>query len=363
MPRPPRKKTAATWDDQDFPPPGPEAIHAPVELRQAVAAAGAGQPVHAACHLASALAADPREARALTLLEALIAAERDPATLFPLDGEQPSFALRAGRAYVDARQGRLAAALDTLYRVLAVRPEVDYHAWAGTWLEAEGAAASIDPGTVAPALHDWVVSFGGLTVSDPDRRALLERGLPVIDRLTAAHPGSDLMLLTRSVLLRKLGRLDEALAGAVRAVALRPTRPALVAEAMARRALGEVDGAVATFRRVLLIEPENLPVRLDIGDLLLDAVRPADALAAYDEVLERDDRHPWAFPSALYCRFLVEGSRRSLQQLRRLARTEPEPARACELLHQAEQARPAVPTVRPRAQRAPRAPKTPRSSR
>jgi tetratricopeptide (TPR) repeat protein len=312
--------TKTHWDDELFPPlPGAPAHD---DLAVALRALETGDLPHAAHHVASALGEDPNDAKALALFDRILDGAPDPLALFVLEGgdEPPSYALVAGRAYVHARLGKLTAALDAIFRVEEVRPELDYFAWAARWLEKPGAAASVAPNGVDEGIRRFVLRFRGTVVEDAQERGWLARGEPIVRALAEAHPKEGYLLTWYAALLRKTGELERAIATATAAYAADPSTATAVALGMAHRARGEMDEAIAAFQKGAAHDPKNPYVHLDIGDIRLDREDWAGALAAYEAALAIKPEEGWAEPSAMYCRYRIDGDAKHVKALEKLAK-------------------------------------------
>lgn len=58
---------------------------------------------------------------------------------------------------------------------------------------------------------------------------------------------------------------------------------------------------------------------IDIGDMLWEHGREAEALEAYEKVLAHEPEHPWALPSALLLRAQVKKDVTLLREFQRYA--------------------------------------------
>jgi tetratricopeptide (TPR) repeat protein len=310
--------TKTHWDDALFPPP---VAHAHDNLAVALRALEQDDLTHAALHVASALGDDPGDTKALALFDRILQKAPDPLALFVLEGEEPpSYALVAGRAYVHARLGQLTAALDAIFRVEEVRPELDYFAWAARWLEKPGAAASVAPNGVDEGIRRFVLRFRGMFVEDAQERGWLARGEPIVRALAEAHPKEGYLLTWYAALLRKMGELERATAIAKAAYAADPSTATAVALGMAHRARGEMDQAIAAFQKGAEHDPKNPYVHLDVGDIRLDREDWSGALAAYEAALAIKPDEGWAAPSAIYCRYRLDGDAKHVKALEKLAK-------------------------------------------
>ncbi|MCB9687521.1 MAG: tetratricopeptide repeat protein [Alphaproteobacteria bacterium] len=128
--------------------------------------------------------------------------------------------------------------------------------------------------------------------------------LELLEALLEREPDVEPLATLAAMLTRRAGKLEEAYAMAVATWARFPSWRAAVAWANAARAVGRWDDAVRAWTEALRIDPEDLSVRLDWGDALLDRGELVAARERYAEVLEREPDHAWAAPSVLYVDWL-----------------------------------------------------------
>ena len=76
-----------------------------------------------------------------------------------------------------------------------------------------------------------------------------------------------------------------------------------IAAANAYRRAGDLIRAAQIFNDAARLDPKDVTALLEVGDIHLEAGRFARALEAYGEALQREPEHPWAAPSASYCRY------------------------------------------------------------
>ena len=126
---------------------------------------------------------------------------------------------------------------------------------------------------------------------DPDRKDIHEdyakmlwefgesgRFLAALDRTIATRPSHDLQVL-RATLCSRAGDFDGAARAARSAQSLSPeSGEALRLEAVALRAMGDLDAAIARAEKALDVEPGNLIVRHELAELWLVAGRYRDVV-------------------------------------------------------------------------------------
>ncbi|MFY0571905.1 hypothetical protein ACN28E_49860 [Archangium lansingense] len=296
------------------------------DLAIARAALARGDLSHAARHLAGALAADPLHPEFLETAEALLReAPENAAQLIPLK-EGGWFGDVALRAWLLARTGNATEALSLLLHVAAVKPEVPYLAWTRRWFESPGFARAVEPLPVAAAAEQIL---RGVDLSA--HPAMTDSAIALLARVRAVHPEVPELLLVHARMLRGANRFQEGLESALAYERAYSNWTAAIAVAGAYRCLGDVPSALEYFRLALTRKPEDLAVRLDIGDLLWAEGKSQEALASYEEVLAREPEHAWALPSALLLRAQVTGNAALLRDFLRFAEQHPENPRAQDL--------------------------------
>lgn len=248
---------------------------------------------HAAHHVAGALAADPHRPDLLAVLDELVHAATG------VDAALELFSLAGGTWYgAAAVHARLLAttdpdnAFDLLCQIAAVRPDVPYLGWAAAW------ATRLDPAAAA-------TSVGRLLAIDasPGTQAIDGALIPALDVLHAlrhAHPDESTLWPIASMLTRRAGRPTEAWELARTAFQRFPSWNSAVALANACKVVDRWDEAQDAWRAAIGFDPDDVSVRLDWADTLLDRWELDLARARYQEVLDRNPDHPWAVPSVLY---------------------------------------------------------------
>jgi tetratricopeptide (TPR) repeat protein len=134
-------------------------------------------------------------------------------------------------------------------------------------------------------------------------------------------------------LLRKVGRLDEALGFAQLAYANCPGYHTAIAVGLAHEAKGELAEWLEAYQTALRLAPDNVPARLDLADRLWHKLGlPQEARRWYQEVLDLKPDHPWGRPSYFALCHELEPDKGWDNLLRELAEEEPDNQRAQELL-------------------------------
>lgn len=249
-----------------------------------------GDPRHAAHHLAG-LVAEGASPQARACVQQLLAAcegkASDPVELAPL-GENVYFGMVVLRAILLAHSGRAHEGLPLVLRAQAVVPDVDLIAWTDGWVTDD----------VVKALDLDDVVQGAFKISP--HHPYTERVIQMLVRtLSTREPHGSLALATAR-LVRLTGDLDRAISVAEDAHRRGPSYFTCVARGAAYREASRYAEAIRAYEDAVAIEPNDDAVRLDIGDLSIAAGDPERAARAYAEVLTKDPRHEWAWPSQLY---------------------------------------------------------------
>ncbi|MGK3971900.1 tetratricopeptide repeat protein [Sorangium sp. So ce118] len=159
---------------------------------------------------------------------------------------------------------------------------------------------------------------------DAKARGALEATLPALDALRASHPDHPHVAWVAGMILRKLGRLDEAAQLARRAFELEPTFATAVSLAYALREQGDIDAARDAFDAAARLDPEDVSARCDLGVMLCEAGRVDEGLLHLEAVLDEQPAHPVAFPTYAYHRAVRDGDASWYDKLAAFASAHPE---------------------------------------
>jgi tetratricopeptide (TPR) repeat protein len=302
------------------------------EVALAKKALAEGKLKRALYHVAGALEADPGRQEWLGLLDRVLAASRDPLQLTPAekDAEPADVAVHC---YILAHAGKAAEAVERLLELIAARPAaVRYLAWAVAWLDAPEAAGTLDMRRVNAFLDAWLQRFPGLVLDSDEARRRLKPLLPFARKIDQTQATDELFLAAHAALLRKSGRLDEALAVAEQAYQNQPGYPTALALAQAHEAKGDIERGCALTQEALRFKPDDVAARLEMGDRLWGRGRLDDAERWYKEALQRDPQHPWARPSYFALRYEMNQDEGWRNKLIEYARANPANERARDLV-------------------------------
>ncbi|WP_437491140.1 tetratricopeptide repeat protein [Sorangium sp. So ce1014] len=163
---------------------------------------------------------------------------------------------------------------------------------------------------------------------DAKARNALEKTLPALDVLRASHPDHPQVAWVAGMILRKLGRLDDAAQLARRAFELDPTFASAVSLAYALREQGDIDAARDAFEAAARLDPEDVSARCDLGAMLCEAGRADEGLRHLEAVLDKQPAHHVAFPAYAYHRAVREGDASWYDKLAAYAKAHPGSAAA-----------------------------------
>ncbi|MBW8758644.1 MAG: hypothetical protein JF586_13610 [Burkholderiales bacterium] len=261
---------------------------------------------HGARHLANLLVIDPSHAGWRALLDRYVAAAAgDPSALVP-DVEPRHAATEALRAWTWQAQGRRDEAVSRLVDVAqALGSAALLHGWAIAWVEPPGAIESLPEAAGLKLFAALLTLNPEAAHASASQLASMRRWSTLLERAAPRWEDTSLLRMMRPGLMRKAGRLDEALelAGAIEdAVDFN----AAAAIGLALRARGRLVESARAFEHATHIEPGNASGFVEAGDSWLEAGHWPDALAAYEAGLKLEPGD-WAEASALYCRWKLEG--------------------------------------------------------
>ena len=286
---------------------------------------------HAAHHIAWALQADPENQDALALLDQIIAAAPDAATLVPMQPSMSS-AEAAVHAYIRAEEGDYATALQIISQVNTALPDGRFLPWAADWMSRPD-ARTLDAGLVIRALTEVARLHRGDTIPDPKVRARVEGFANAVTTYSDAQPQvNPALLLSHALILRKAGHSQESLTRAQAAYDAEPSAFAMVAIAYAQKVLNQNDAALASFQKALEHDPGYIEIYNDMGDLLIGLGRTSEGALAYGKVLDTQPDHPWAAPSYYFYQFELDSDPYWKQKLMTFAGAHPDNQRAAQLI-------------------------------
>ena len=286
-------------------------------LEAAKAALASGDFKAAAQQCALGLATAPASAEQLDVAAQLFAAAPDALSLVPLE-PTTFYGVVALRSIFLQKAGKVPEALELLVQVMAIRPDLPYGAWLDQWLT-DDVAKTIDANVAARIFDLGLQRLVQTDLGITHGKNAADHISAAVRRVQAHHKELPALVFTLSKSLRLGRQVDEALAIVEAEHAARPTYLSAVFLAGVLRDRGEVDKAQKAFEEALAKQPDDVSVRLDLGDLSLDLGRHDDAIKQYEWVLAREPQNDWAQPSVHYARYVKTGDKPSRDALEALA--------------------------------------------
>ena len=277
-----------------------------------------GDLPHAAFHVGAALFANPNDSEAMEILQQLLSKTRDPLSLAPLRDEN-WIGTVALRALILQKISRNAEAVGLFAQILAKPEGARYWKWAIASLRTPGVAKQVKPLEGGIILAAVISLFAGDSLR-ADARAEIAPAVEASDLLFAAHPENQMLLPIHSGLVRKAGRLDEALHLAERAWAAEQSYGSAIALAIACKVKGDIDGAVAGYREAMRFESNGANRCVDIAAALFGAGRYSEALTWTQNALKQEPNHPRALMYAMLARARIEPDERRMDEVRQFIR-------------------------------------------
>jgi len=258
-----------------------------------------GELEHAAKHLANALSIDPGLPDALLALQQLVGEAPDSRQLFVTE-EDRGF---SGAMIAQAHLSRWADSPDDAVELLAAtaaglaKAGEPQPQWPHVrWLEEEDLPTQLDPDRFT---HVFVRL--SLALPDPAPEEQRPPFMPFL-RLTrgvvAAHASHPEVLFSASMLARRLGAVQEALAWSSRAEELAPSFATATTLGFARLHLDQIDEAIQAWQKAIARDPTNHDLPVQLAWELATRGRIEDALAFVDRVLAVEPHHGAASAAA-----------------------------------------------------------------
>ena len=278
---------------------------------------------HAAYHIGTALAYDPMRSEWLELLDQIIARSPDPLKLLRLDASRSDFVTAATHAYALAGTGEHIQALKLLTEVAKARPDAPFLTWGARWMKSQELAAAMPVeflrDHVLPPLMGFLGCIPSPMEKEDPRLKNVEAASDLCQIFKAVHDKEPLLLFASAMAFRRLGKFDYAIYDAYQGFQLDKTWNNCIGVACAYRDAGKTDDAISWFRHSLTLDPEDVTALLDIGATHIDAEQYDEALAAFDEVLQKKPDYPKAVAYLHFTRFKKTGDIEEKNALFRLA--------------------------------------------
>src|SRR6266545_1022749 len=228
----------------------------------------------------------------------------DPRRLFPIEGDSAfsgamiaqAHLLSWAESYDDAVE-LLASTAAGLAR--AGQPQLQ---WEGVrWLEDEQLPARLDPDRFTPMFVRLALALADPTPKG--QRPPFTTFLRLARGMVAAHADHPQVLISASMLARRLGATAEALAWSSRAEELAPSFASALTLGFAHLHLDQLDEAIGAWRKAMARDPSNLELPVQLAWELAACDRLEDALVFVDRVLAVDPSHNAASMAAQAFRY------------------------------------------------------------
>ncbi|QOV91185.1 tetratricopeptide repeat protein [Humisphaera borealis] len=274
------------------------------ELDIAESAIGEADLPHAAHHLANAVMNDPADARMIELLGRALNAAEDAVELFPLKDDNYVGTV-ACRVFALGANGRYAEAFDLLPHLHKAAPHREFLKWGTRWLGRAGAAEQVDPVKAASCFAGYLQMYPGIVVESAEGRADLSELEPVALRMAQLHPTDGVLAGFYAAVIRKLGRIDEAIKHSEAAFRANRSYMTGCALAMALSGAGRSDEAIEVYKEMIKIDPKDAAARADIAEIHLSERRFEEALKWAEDTLRVDPAHTTAMPMSYFLKALL----------------------------------------------------------
>ncbi len=285
------------------------------DLTLAEQAVAGGDFRHALHHLAPVLLEEPESPHALRLLFRVAAeASGDPLELLDLKDEVYAGTIVVA-ALLYARSGRSDPAIAHALQVVQAVPQARVLVWVQKWSRDLAFVRAMSMDAAANAILSF--AFDSRDGDEVDER--LTELLDAVENFRLHSPEHQRLAYAHSLILRRLGRFDEAVTAAAEVLADATDVEPVVGLATAYREAGRLEESLAVFERASRIDPDNEAVWLDVGDGHLDLQQYDQALHAYERVLALEPGQPWAVASIEYALFHLSNDAQHLDTLDDLA--------------------------------------------
>lgn len=203
---------------------------------------------------------------------------------------------------VHAQQGRPEEALALLDRLLQAVPHMLLLQRVPHWLANPHARAQVNSTTIMSLLAVVGQAFLGNAIEDPEVSASISEIVPWIEQTVSEREDASLKSFAAN-LMRKLGHEVRALELANQAYTHAPSHSSAVIVALCHRSTGDLESAYEAYRIAIGHDPEDVSVRLDLGDLMCEQGRVEEGIGWYLDVLRLQPDHGWALAQVAYWRY------------------------------------------------------------
>lgn len=176
---------------------------------------------------------------------------------------------------------------------------------------------------VARSVYLLIQRFPEYEELSEGQTADLETLLAVVDRADEVlTEGKKILKAVKLIMLGKMGLFERAIAESTALYEEEPDWTNAIGVANAYKRQGDAKNAIRMFIKAIEHDKEDISALLEIGDLYLEQEGFAEALGYYEKALHKDNGHPWAMPSALFCQYRLTQGEDTLAQLQGIANAE-----------------------------------------
>jgi tetratricopeptide (TPR) repeat protein len=262
-----------------------------------------GDVVTASQLIGKALVTDPHRKEWLALLSQIVDAVVDPLDLVPLKPSGMTVGEIAVRAYTLFKRQRYHEAIDLLLQAAVAAPHSPLLDWGLAWLKKPETATELNCHKLAGRFKTILDELPRIRATPSGGAALLVRLGPLLRRIRETQVCDATFLIQASVLLRKVPELPEAYETAREAHELDPSYATCVALAGVFRDREDWDRAARWYQDALNYRDDDIPARLDLGDMLWNAGRLDEVEHWYRAAIKVDPENAWATPSLYAVRY------------------------------------------------------------
>lgn len=253
---------------------------------------------------------------------------------FPVEKPRPDPAGPWGEAASLMEQGRPAEAMDRFARAAVQTRDLSHMDLAERWLS--------DPAILSRAGEEAVCRFVAILtqVLDPmapePRQRMWDACLKALRDLgddTPARQDTTDRYTAECILLRHMGRTDEALKAAREGIARHRAASCYTFAGLCCLDMGDPEGAEDYVRQGLERDPGNLAPCNDLADYFFSCRILDKAMEYYGMAVDRGDAQDveWAEPSLIFCRWLLSNDPVELERLVLCAASRPQSQRGAQL--------------------------------
>lgn len=280
-------------------------------------------PRHASIHVAGALFDNPNDREALDLADEIMQVSNDPLEYVPVQ-EKNYAGTMALRAYFLGKMGRLAEAIQLLRQVMRIDAQKPFEFWALRWLDAPEALEQVKPVDVAGVLSLAIVRFPGHSVdANSQAMSMLRPWVEIARKFMAQHPQDAILMAVGSLVIRRTGDFESALALANDSYRLEPSFMAATARATVHEARQELDAAMAAYQDALAIDPNSAEVLADMAIIELRRQNFAGAMEHTRLGLRFEPKHRTLEPLEWFLEFKLNQDQKALDKLAVYVRAHP----------------------------------------